>query len=320
MIQDQANEARRVDVLRSYNLLDTAAEDVFDRVTNIARNALNMPVSLITLIDKDRQWFKSKQGTEICETPRNVSFCSYAIEETRPMIIEDLRKDSRFKNNPFVTSPPYLRFYCGIPLRAKEGYNLGTLCVLGAKARRLKPQELSILTDLARLTINEIETRQVVDVDYLTGIAMRRILMRDGDKALLEAKKNSGNFGLIVFEIDYFKEIVSKCGFPAAETLLKETVAACSPLLRTQDVFARIADERFAVLLPEAHMGQTQETASKIETTIKTLRAACGNQQMTVSCSIGATTYTPADLKFNMVYTRAEIAFYQAKATRAKAL
>lgn len=143
-------EKSRLEALRNYNILDTAAEREFDRLTELASIICDVPVALISLMDDDRQWFKSSVGVNICETARNVSFCSYAIMDYKMLVIEDAQLDLRFKDNPFVTGNPHLRFYAGMPLTDPDGYNLGTLCVIDYKPRRLEVRQEKALVLMAQ--------------------------------------------------------------------------------------------------------------------------------------------------------------------------
>lgn len=130
-----ADELPRLAALRRLAILDTPPEERFDRVTRLAQQRFGVPVALITLIDSDRQWFKSRQGTDICETPRDVSFCAHAILHDDILVVPDACRDSRFSSNPLVTGEPFIRFYAGRPLADAEGHRLGTLCIVDTRCR-----------------------------------------------------------------------------------------------------------------------------------------------------------------------------------------
>ena len=144
-------ESRRLQALRRLQLLDTAPSSSFDRITRLAATALNVPIMLVSLIDEKRQWFKSHFGIDATETPRDISFCTYAVENGEPLIVVDATRDPRFSNNPLVTGDPQIRFYAGIPLITHDGHSVGTLCAIDRRPRRLAYEALEILEDFACL-------------------------------------------------------------------------------------------------------------------------------------------------------------------------
>ena len=154
------NEVRRLKVLWQYDVLDTVPEAVFDELTSLAALICDAPIALITLIDENRQWFKSKVGVNLSETSRDISFCAHAIVKQDLMIVPDATKDKRFKNNPLVVSAPKIRFYAGMPLITPDGHALGTLCVVDLKPRKLTSAQKNALTVLARHVMTQLEIRR----------------------------------------------------------------------------------------------------------------------------------------------------------------
>jgi GAF domain-containing protein len=154
------SEAKRLKVLWQYEVLDTVPEEVFDDLTELAARICEAPIALISLVDENRQWFKSKFGTTVSETSRDVSFCAHAIMQTGLFIVPDATKDERFANNPLVTSDPKIRFYAGAPLITPDGHALGTLCVVDKVPRELRPEQKQALTILARHVVSQLELRR----------------------------------------------------------------------------------------------------------------------------------------------------------------
>jgi len=155
------NEAARLCFLESLNILDTPAEETFDRITRLASVLINVPMALVSLIDMNRQWFKSRQGIDVAETTRDVAFCAHALHAEDILVIPDASADPRFENNPLVTGGPCIRFYAGVPLRFAGELTVGTLCVLDSRPRQVSDTELAHLRDLARIVEREMLHRSL---------------------------------------------------------------------------------------------------------------------------------------------------------------
>jgi len=153
-------ENKRVEVLMSYEIMDTPPEADLDEITKIAYLICDTPISLISLLDKNRQWFKSNHGLDCSETPKGISFCQYAILTNELFVVEDSLLDDRFKNNPLVIGDPHIRFYAGMPLISSSGYKLGTLCVIDRKPKKLNETHRFIMKSLAKQVITNFELRK----------------------------------------------------------------------------------------------------------------------------------------------------------------
>jgi GAF domain-containing protein len=157
------NEAERIAVLRELLVLDTAPEDRYDTITSYCQSRFDVEIAVVSLVDADRQWFKSICGLDAKETPRNISFCGHAILEDKVMEVRDALRDERFADNPLVLGPPLIRFYAGAPLKHSSGQILGTLCLIDSKPKRLEPEELEHLVVLAHMVTMELENQGRMD-------------------------------------------------------------------------------------------------------------------------------------------------------------
>ena len=156
----ELNEKARVQALRRYRILDTDPENAFDDLAILASSICNTPVALISVIDSDRQWFKSKVGVDITETPLEASFCAVAIQQPDLFVVPDATKDPRFSSNPFVISEPKIRFYAGAPYTSSDGHPLGTLCVVDTVPRQLTASQEKALLALSRQVQAQFELRK----------------------------------------------------------------------------------------------------------------------------------------------------------------
>ncbi|MHC0064314.1 GAF domain-containing protein [Nostoc sp. UIC 10890] len=186
------NETQRIESLLQYKILDTRSEAAFDDLTRLASYICGTPIALISLIDSDRQWFKSKVGLDVLETPRNVAFCAHAIMQPEVFVVPDATQDERFATNPLVTSDPNVRFYAGVPLTNPEGYALGTLCVIDHIPRNLSPEQLEALRILGRQVIKQLEMRRTLASLVLASNTRKQA--QKGSKQFF--KRVAGGFGL----------------------------------------------------------------------------------------------------------------------------
>ena len=169
--------------LHRYEILDTPREPSFDRITGLVRAVLNVPISTLSLIDSDRQWYKSCVGMESTDLPRELSFCTHTIQSRSPLCVPDTLKDARFAQYPSVTGEPFIRSYLGIPLATPDGYVLGALCALDVQPREFNVGQIEVMKSFAALAENEFELRRIAQIDSLTGAATRRSFLIELEKA-----------------------------------------------------------------------------------------------------------------------------------------
>jgi GAF domain-containing protein len=156
------NEKERLRALRDLLIMDTAPEERFDRISAFAAKEFDVPIALVSLVDRDRQWFKSNFGLDACETQRDISFCGHAITKRETLVVPDALKDPRFEDNPLVLGHPHVRFYAGAGLRLPYGHVMGTLCVLDRRPREFDRLDVAILEGLRDLVVEELLRREEV--------------------------------------------------------------------------------------------------------------------------------------------------------------
>ena len=156
------DESERMADLHGYKILDTPPEENFDNITALAAHICGAPIALVSLVDSDRQWFKSKVGLSVSETSRDTAFCAYAILERDLLMVRDAAADARFAANPLVTASPKIRFYAGAPLVTPDNHAIGTLCVLDRVPRVLTPDQVEALRALSRQVMTQLELRRQI--------------------------------------------------------------------------------------------------------------------------------------------------------------
>lgn len=184
------NEVSRLMALYQLDLLDSHSDHRFQRVVELATHIAGCPIGLVSLIDKDRQWFKAKVGIEVNQTSRDISFCGHTIQANQPLIVADTTSDERFSDNPLVTGEPHIRFYAGIPLTMNSGHNIGTLCVINTKAQVLDNSQIARLVDLANILVDEIQWSQRVNHDLDTGFLNQTSFKKYAKQLLHSSESN----------------------------------------------------------------------------------------------------------------------------------
>ena len=242
------DEEARLKTLQSLNILDTPSEERFDRLTRMAKRMFDVPIALVSLVDENRQWFKSCVGLSVRETPRDISFCGHAILGNEIFIIPDTTKDERFADNPLVTNEPNIRFYAGCPLRFTDGSALGTLCIIDRKPRNLSSDDLEALQDLASTAERELAAIQLATVDELTNILNRRGFMMISQHSLNLCVRQKIPASLVYLDLDNFKPINDTYGHAEGDHVLTSFADQISAVCRESDLFGRLGGDEFVIL------------------------------------------------------------------------
>ena len=257
-------ERQRLELLACTRLLDTEENAAFDRITRLAADLFDMPIALVSLVDRRRQWFKSRIGIEVRETARSSSFCSHAIEQPGVMVIEDATADPRFADNPHVVGPPHVRFYAGAPLRLASGHSLGSLCVLDHQPRTFSERDRERLADLAALVVAQIDLHQMAGrVDSVTHLPNRMKLHEDLERlCILHPRERRGLLLLDVMGHAQLQAAVRAVGIRPLEGTLREIAAMLRTIIRPGTALYHVSETRFAMLADDAPR-EVHEAAAK---------------------------------------------------------
>jgi diguanylate cyclase (GGDEF)-like protein len=262
------NEETRLKNLRSLNILNTSQEERFDRLTRLAKRMFDVPIALVSLVDENRQWFKSCDGLNVQETPRDISFCGHAILGDEVFIIPDTIKDERFADNPLVLNEPHIRFYAGCPLRYLDGSKLGTLCIINTEPKILNDEDIESLKDLAELAERELNAVQLATLDELTKISNRRGFTVLAQKSLDLCIRQKISASLIFIDINDFKSINDNFGHAEGDKALIVFAEQMIHTFRESDVFGRLGGDEFVALLTNTSIEQAEEITTRFRQSI----------------------------------------------------
>lgn len=263
-----ADEATRIDTLRSLNILDTSPEERFDRLTRLAKRLFGVPIALVSLVDADRQWFKSCVGLAASETPRDISFCGHAIMDDDIFLVSDALLDERFHDNPLVIGDPNVRFYAGCPLKVPNGSRLGTLCVIDVKPREMSEDDRALLRDLARMAEQELAAVQLATMDELTMLSNRRGFEALAQHAMNVCRRLDKPATLLFFDLNGFKAINDNYGHAEGDRALAVFADVLRNSLRDSDVIGRLGGDEFVALLTNASSSETSACVARLQSAV----------------------------------------------------
>lgn len=272
-----SNEEARLKTLHDLHILDTEFDERFDRLTRMAARMFDVPIALVSLVDTNRQWFKSSFGLEARETPRDISFCGHTILQDDAFVINDASMDSRFSDNPLVTSDPNIRFYAGCPLQITEGNRIGTLCIIDDQPREFAIEDVELLKDLAYMVQQEMRALHIATVDELTRLSNRRGFMMLAQHSLNVCMRQSTNCTLVFLDMDKFKEINDSHGHEEGDKALLTFAEQLQLRFRESDVVARLGGDEFVLLLTNTDLQKAHEAVFAFQ---RNLENVVGSKQL----------------------------------------
>lgn len=338
------NEAARAQALREYAILDTLEEQSYNDITMLASFICHAPIALISLVDQDRQWFKSRVGLQTAETPREHAFCAHAILEPQDvLVINDATLDPRFVDNPLVVGDPHIRFYAGAPLVTPAGDALGTICVIDRAPRKLAKNKVKALLALSRQVVTQLELRRVAaelnsqshailayqrqleayqreieninsalksesTTDSLTGIRNRRAFENALSDELARTSREKTCVSLLFIDIDKFKLFNDQFGHLAGDDVLRQVARALSCHARPSDLVARVGGEEFVVVLPRTAPDEALAIGERLRRSIETARW----RSRPITISLGVST-SDGNMDGKALLDRADQALYRMK-------
>lgn len=288
------DETQRLTALRSLGLLDTPIEGRFERITELAQLLLDMPIAAISLVDEDRQWFKSIRGLDAQQTERRVAFCAHTIADRDTQVVSDARENDRYRHNPLVTGDPGIVFYAGHPLCSAQGDYLGSLCVIDRQPRDFDNAQLAVLRRLARIAEQEINhppadasvpafvTR--FENNLLANLTdpVTRLWNRHGMTAVLEhflAQRNNtlDPVGMLSLTLDHYPALATQHGHETMDSVLRETARRITQTMWPADISAHLGDGRFLMAIQSGQpRHQVVGFAEQIKTAVDKLAKPLG--------------------------------------------
>ena len=326
-----ADEEQRLATLRALHLLDTPPEERFDRITRLASRVLGAPIAVVSLVEEERQWFKSSHGLEVTETRRDVSFCGHAINADDTFVIEDATHDERFHDNPLVNDEPSIRFYAGQPIHASDGHRVGTICVFAPEPRAFSSDDRQALQDLGALVETELQrdllglaqTELLAERDELQRKALvddlTRLWNRGAILDILERERSRARRGralsVAMVDIDLFKRVNDTYGHPSGDAVLREVAARLRAGVRDFDAVGRYGGEEFLLVFSNCDEDGARILGERVRSSVNAMPIAAGEHELPITVSIGlATCAEDTPVEQASLIEAADEALYRAKA------
>jgi len=287
-------------------------------VTRMAKRMFNVSISLVSLVDEDRQWFKSKQGLDTSETPRDISFCGHAINQDELFIIPDASKDERFFDNPLVTGEPHICFYAGYPLKLSQGINIGTLCLFDPKPRDFDEEDQQLFKDLGAMVEQEIQSVQLATLDELTLISNRRGFFTLVEHSVKVCRRHQISMSFVLFDLNKFKIINDEYGHHEGDLVLTTFAQVMLDSFRDSDVIGRLGGDEFVAMLSDSDRGKADKALKRFSTAIEEANKIL-NKPYKIEYSAGVMHFQhDTDKSIKDMVQAADIAMYEQKKNKIK--
>ncbi len=309
-----AAESARLSALRSYCVLETGREARFDDLTCLASTICETPVSLVSLVDTNRLFFKSAHGIDVRELPYPDFFCGHAIRQRDLFVVPDASEDPRFAKHPLVVDSPRVRFYAGAPLITPQDYRLGTLCVIDFVPRELQEKQLETLRILARQVMWQLELNLQAMRDPLTGLYNRRQLEEGLHREVLRARRIGGTVGVMAIDVDHFKRVNDTLGHEVGDIALRGIAEELASCVREEDIACRAGGEEFVIILPGAGKTSLRSRAEAVRRTVERAQILAGEGTLKLTVSIGLASFPAYGDTGQALLRAADLALYKAKA------
>lgn len=304
------DEASRLSELRSLTLLDTAPEERYDRFTRLAKRAFNVPFAMLSFVDENREWFKSRQGIDASELPRQGSFASEAIKHDDIMVVQDATRDARFAEYAHDSG---IKFYAGCPIKTHRGFTVGTLAIADTTPRVFGKEDHACLQDLAAMIEEELAVQTIANIDDLTSLFNRRGFMGVGEHAIAICKRMRKPATMMFFDLDGFKQVNDNYGHAEGDKVLKNIGSLLLSVFRNSDIVARMGGDEFCVLLTGT---DTKHIERPLANLTESLEVQNNQTPYDIGYSVGVVEYEDRHESIIKLMDEADHRMYEHKRTR----
>jgi len=325
-----ADEDRRLASVRRLQVLDTPAEERFDRLSRLARRLFRVAYSRITILDESRQWFKSVCGQDLRELPRERAICGYTVYHDSTLVIPDCSVDPRVRDNPTVGGLTGVSFYAGVPLHSNDGFPVGSLCILDVRPRQFDEEDVAALEDLAacaeselqllHISRSEIEMRGEMDqlrrkasVDALTKTWNRGAILEILAKEQERAKQANEPLAVALMDIDHFKSVNDTYGHDVGDQVLQGFTDRIRAGLRGGEAFGRFGGEEFLIVVPRCSPSQAETYGENVLQAVRSEPMKTAKGDLAVTASMGLAIWRGSFESSDSLIKRADKALYQSK-------